>query len=223
MSRRDRQFKGRIYEQLGRLGKALASPTRLELLDLLSQAPRTVEALSRTAGLNLANVSKHLQVLRAARLVVARKKGLYVSYQLGGRSVMQFFRALRVLAEERLSEVGSITRHYLSGRPGLEPVNRKELLKRVRAGAVTVLDVRPREEYLAGHIPGAVSIPLKELRRRLECLPRNRQIVAYCRGPYCVLALRAVVLLRQKGFRAIRLEDGIPDWRSRGLPVAVGE
>ena len=223
MSQEDRQFKDHIYEHLGRIGKALSCPKRLELLDLLSQGPRTVEVLAEAAGLNLANASKHLQILRAARLVDAEKSGTYVVYTVGGEAVTQFFRSLRLLAEERLVDIKDIVARYLAGRQGMEAVDRTQLFKRARDGAVTVLDVRPKEEYMAGHIPGAVSIPLCELQRRLKDLPRHQEIVAYCRGPYCVLAIKAVEMLRKKGFRAIRLEDGVPDWRARGLPVAVGE
>ncbi|MFA5043765.1 MAG: metalloregulator ArsR/SmtB family transcription factor [Kiritimatiellia bacterium] len=223
MSCEDRHFKDQIYEHLGRIGKALSSPKRLELLDLLSQGPRTVEVLSRSAGLNLANASKHLQILRAAHLVDAEKRGLFVTYKVGGETVTQFFRALRLLGEERLAEIKDIARRYLEGKQGMEAVDRKQLLKRAREGTVTMLDVRPKEEYMAGHIPGAVSIPLNELQKRLEDLPRHREIAAYCRGPYCVLAVKAVEMLRKKGFRAIRLEDGVPDWRARGFKIAVGE
>jgi rhodanese-related sulfurtransferase len=193
------------------------------LLDLLSQGPRTVEVLTQEADLNLANASKHLQILRAARLVDAEKSGLYVTYRVGGEAVTQFFRSLRLLAEDRLVDIKDISTRYLDGRQGMEAVDRKQLLKRARAGEVTVLDVRPKAEYLAGHIPCAVSIPLSELQRRLKDLPPHQEFVAYCRGPYCVLAIKAVEMLRKKGFRAIRLEDGVPDWRARGLPVAVGE
>ncbi len=223
MSHEDRQFKDQIYEHLGRIGKALASPKRLELLDLLSQGPRTVEVLAKEAGLSMANASKHLQLLRAARLADAEKNGLYVTYRIGGEVVTQVLRSLRLLAEERLVHIKDIAQRYLEGRQGMDAVDRKQLLKRAREGAVTVLDVRPRAEFRAGHIPGAVSIPLADLRRRLKSLPHDQEIVAYCRGPYCVLAVKAVALLRKKGFKAIRLEDGVPDWQARGLPVAVGE
>lgn len=223
MSMKDRQFKDAIYAQLARLGRALASPKRLELLDLLVQAPRTVEVLADAAALSVANASQHLQALRAARLVEAEKKGLFVTCRVADTHVAEFFREMRLLAEKRLAEMDRIVKAYHDGRAGLEGVDRKNLLRRVREGAVTVLDVRPREEYMAGHIPGAVSIPLSELQRRLKDLPRHQEIVAYCRGPYCVLAIKAVEMLRKKGFRAIRLEDGVPDWRARGLPVAVGE
>lgn len=218
-----RAYKDAIYEQFERIGKALSCAKRLELLDLICQGPRTVEALAQEASLSLANTSKHLQALRAARLVETEKKGIYVIYRLADSSVCEFYRALRVLGESRLAEVQQITRDFLVGRDGMEPVDRGELLKRVRSGEVTVLDVRPKEEYAAGHIPGAVSIPLKELEKHLSELPRDREIVAYCRGPYCVLAIKAVEQLRANGFKAVRFEYGIQDWKADDLPVAVGE
>lgn len=181
-----------------------------------------MEALAKEAGLGLANTSQHLKALREARLVDAEKAGLYVTYRLADEQVCQFFRSLRCLAEARLAEVAEITRRFLEGRQGLRPVDREQLLAKVRQGAVVVIDVRPPEEYRAGHLPGALSIPLKELERRLAELPQDREIVAYCRGPYCVLAVEAVELLRARGFKAIRLEDGVRDWEARGLPVAVG-
>jgi rhodanese-related sulfurtransferase len=216
-------LKKAAYEQLARIGKAVASPPRLELLDLLCQGPRTVEALAREAGLSVANTSQHLQILHAARLVDANKEGLFVTYRLADQQVCEFFQALRALAESRLAEIEAIVRQFNSGRESMEPVEKQALLERVRRAEVIVLDVRPVEEYRAGHIPGAVSIPLRELRSQLSRLPRRREIVAYCRGPYCVLAVEAVKLLRSKGFRAIRLEKGVPEWRAAGLPVAVGE
>ncbi len=222
MTSRNRRFKTAIYEQFARIGKAISNPSRLELLDLLCQGPRTVEALAKEAGLGLPNTSQHLKALREARLVEAEKNGLYVTYRLADEQVCRFFLALRSLAEARLSEIRDITRRFLEGRHGLEPVDRDQLLAKVREGSVVVLDVRPREEYLAGHLPRALSVPLKELERRLEELPRDREIVAYCRGPYCVLAVEAVEILRARGFTAFRLEDGVPDWRARGLPVESG-
>ncbi len=219
----NRIFKDAIYEQFARIGKAVSSPKRLELLDLLCQGERTVEVLAKETGLTVANASQHLQVLRAARLVEAEKVGLFVVYRLADQAVCEFFRAMRLLAESRLAEVEQIKRRFLEGREGMEPVDRDALLKRVREGAVTVLDVRPVEEYRAGHIPGAISIPLKELERRMSKLARGQEIVAYCRGPYCVLAIQAVEILRAKGFNAVRLEEGIQDWRSYGLPVAIGD
>ena len=223
MASRNRRFKTAIYEQFARIGKAVSNPARLELLDLLCQGPRTVEALAKEANLGLANTSQHLKALRIARLVEAEKSGLYVTCRLADELVCEFFRSLRSLAETRLAEIGEITREFLAERHGLEPVDREALLAKVREGAVTVLDVRPAEEYRAGHIPGALSIPLKELERRLSDLPRERDIVAYCRGPYCVLAVEAVELLRERGFSAFRLEQGVQDWRAEGLPVLAGE
>jgi rhodanese-related sulfurtransferase len=173
--------------------------------------------------LGLANTSQHLKALREARLVEAEKAGLFVTYRLADEQVCRFFLSLRLLAEDRLAEVGEITRRFLEARQGLQPVDREQLLAKVRDGAVTVLDVRPPEEFRAGHLPGALSIPLKELERRLSELPRKREIVAYCRGPYCVLAVEAVGMLRARGFTAFRLEDGVQDWQAKGYPVAHSE
>jgi rhodanese-related sulfurtransferase len=217
-----RRFKDAIYEQLARIGKASAAPKRLELLDLLCQGPRTVEALAKESALSVANASQHLRVLRAARLVEGEKKGLYVEYRLADEQVGGFFVALRGLAQARLTEIESVKRAFLAQRESMEPVPADELLRRVRAGEVTLIDVRPVSEYRAGHIPGALSIPLSELRARLEALPRNREIVAYCRGPYCVMALEAAEVLRRNGFRAERMEQGVVDWRARGWRVEVG-
>jgi len=223
MANPSRRFKTAIFEQFARIGKAISNPSRLELLDLLCQGPRTVEVLAKEASLGFANTSQHLKALKAARLVETEKSGLFVTYRLADEQVCQFFRSLRNLAETRLTEVREITREFLANRQGLEPVDRDVLLTKVREGAVTVLDVRPAEEYRAGHIPGALSIPLKELERRLSDLPRDREVVAYCRGPYCVLAVEAVEILRSRGFSAFRLEENVQDWREEGLPVATGE
>jgi rhodanese-related sulfurtransferase len=216
-----RQFKDVIYEQFARVGKAVASPKRLELLDLLCQAPRTVEVLARQTGQSVANVSQHLQVLRAARLVEAEKEGLYVTYRLADARVGAFYYALRQLSAARLVEVEHITRTFLEERGALEPIDRDALVTKVKRGEVTVLDVRPQEEYDAGHIPGAVSVPLADLKKKLSSIPKSREIVAYCRGPYCVLAIEAVKVLRARGFKAVRMEEGIPEWRARGLRVEV--
>jgi rhodanese-related sulfurtransferase len=218
-----RIFKDRVYEQLARIGKAVASPQRLELLDLLSQGPRTVENLAQEAHLTVANSSRHLQILRAARLIEAEKVGVFVRYHVADEAVVDFFRSLRVLAASRLAELDQITKQFFKDGDALEPVNRKALLARARKGLVTVLDVRPAEEYREGHIAGAISIPLPELKDRLAELPRNQDIVAYCRGPYCVFAAHAVALLQEHGFRAVRLEDGVADWRAHGLPITTGD
>jgi rhodanese-related sulfurtransferase/DNA-binding transcriptional ArsR family regulator len=219
MTTPNRRFKDAIYAQFARLGKAVSAPKRLELLDLLCQSPRTVEALAEQAAISVANTSQHLQVLRAARLVEADKRGLYVEYRLADDEVSRFFKSFSGLAESRLAEVERVTREYFE-RPGtMEVVASEELLRRVGRGEVTVLDVRPAEEFRAGHIPGALSIPVGELAGRLKELPKNREVVAYCRGPYCVMAVEAVEVLRKKGFKAHRLEQGIVDWRARGWRV----
>jgi len=212
-----------IYQQLARIGQAVASASRLALLDLLRQGPRTVEALAREAGLTLANASQHLKVLRQARLVDAEKRGVFVTYRLADGAVDDFYGALRRLAEARLAEVQQITRAFVEKRGSLEAVDKQRLLERVRAGEVTVVDVRPAEEYRAAHIAGAVSLPMKELGNGLASLPKDREIVAYCRGPYCVLAPEAVRLLRALGYHAVALSDGVAEWRADGLPVAAGD
>ncbi len=217
----ERQYKDATYGQFARIGKAVSHPKRLEILDLLCQCPRTVEALAKEAGLGVASASQHLKVLREARLLEAEKKGLYVTYRLADEGVCAFFRSMRTLAESRLAEVEQITRSFLEGRKGMEPVASRELLQRVREGRVTVLDVRPAEEYRAGHIAGAVSVPLRELKARIKEIPRGQEVVAYCRGPYCVLAVQAVEMLRKAGLKAHRLLEGFPDWRAAGLPVKV--
>jgi rhodanese-related sulfurtransferase/DNA-binding transcriptional ArsR family regulator len=217
-----RQFKDALYGHFARVGKAVAAPKRLELLDLLCQGPRTVEALAEQASISIANASQHLQVLRAARLVDAEKQGVHVEYRLADDHVGRFFVALRGLAEQRLTEVERTANDYFEKRGAMEAVGGPELLRRVRAGEVTVLDVRPCEEYRAGHITGALSIPMTELKARLKELPKNREIVAYCRGPYCVMAVEAVELLRERGYRANRMETGVSDWRARGWAIERG-
>jgi rhodanese-related sulfurtransferase len=216
---RHREFKDRVYEELGRIAKAIDSPRRLELIDLLAQGERSVEDLASEAALSIANTSQHLQVLRRARLVETRKQGLRVYYRLGHPEVYDVARAVRGLAKARLAELNQLVQTYLESRDELEPVPREELLRRVRAGRAVVIDVRPREEYRAGHIPGALSIPLEELETRLGELPARKEVVAYCRGPYCVMAYEAVARLRARGRRARRLTDGFPEWRASGLPV----
>ena len=178
-----------------------------------------MEALAREAGLSVANTSQHLQILHAARLVDAHKEGLFVTYRLADQQVCDFYQVLRTLAESRLAEIEAIVLQFNDGRESMEAVEKQALLERVRRSEVIVLDVRPPEEYRAGHIPGAVSIPLKELRSHLSKLPRRREIVAYCRGPYCVLSFEAVAALRARGFTVRRLEDGYPEWKAAGLPV----
>ena len=217
-----RLVKDGLYEQFARIGKAVAHPKRIELLDLLCQGERSVEVLADAAAMTVVNASAHLRVLRESRLVATRKEGTRVFYRLADDAVCEFFFSLRDLAGDRYAEVDRIARDFFEARDELEPVNRDELLSRAGDGGVIVLDVRPREEYEAGHIPGAISIPLADLKGRMASLPRGAEIVAYCRGPYCVLAPQALELLRREGFTARRLEDGFPEWRRAGLPIATG-
>lgn len=214
-----RTIKKLLYEQFSRIGKGVSSPQRLELLDLLCQGEMTVETLAEQSGLTVKNTSAHLRVLREARLVETRKRAQYVYYRLADDEVCSFFLALRRLAEKRLAEVREVAREYFGGAERTTPVDRERLLARVRSGEVTVLDVRPKSEFRAGHIPGARSVPLDELRLTLRSIPMDQEIVAYCRGPYCVLSLEAVALLQAEGFSAVRLEDGVADWKAAGFPI----
>lgn len=214
-------LKDRIYDQFARIGKALASPARLEILDLLSQGEKTVEQLAEQARLGVKNASAHLRVLRESRLVETRKESPHVVYRLADEAVFRVVRELQSLARARLAEVEQIARLYFEMPGQLEAVDSSELLRRVEAGDVTVLDVRPRDEYAAGHIPGAVSMPVEELERRLGEIPPDLPVIAYCRGPFCVYAVEAVELLRRHGYTATRMEHGLPDWRLAGHTVAT--
>lgn len=217
-----REAKDRLYEQFARAAKAVASPKRIELLELLAQGEHSVDALAQATGMGITNTSAHLQVLRNARVVDTRKDGTKVFYRLAGEEVAAFVVALRDLARSRLAEVDQVVRDYFMARDELEPVSRAELVERANEGKIVILDVRPQEEFAAGHIPGALSVPLDQLDTALARLPKRAQIVAYCRGPYCVMAPQAVERLRAKGYKARRLVDGMPEWRLAGLPVAVG-
>ena len=219
----DRAFKERLYSQFARLGKALASPARLELLDVLAQGERSVDELARETALSLANASAHLQVLHRANLVVNRKKGLRVYYRLADPAVVQLWLALRSAGERQFAEIDRLVATYLQGRQGLEAVSRDQLRRRLIDGATVVLDVRPAVEYRQGHIVGARSIPVDELDARLDELSPDQEIVAYCRGPYCVYADEAVALLRARGFAATRYDEGFPEWAAAGLPVTHEE
>ncbi len=210
-----------LLEQFARVGKALSSPYRLELLELLSQSERRVDTLSALTGMTVANTSQHLQLLRQAGLITGRKEGLAVFYKLAGDDVTRLLLALTVVGETHLAEVEKLVRMYLSGKDDLEPVPHEELLDRARKGLVTVLDVRPPEEFAAGHLPGAINIPIDELEERLAELPRRKEVVAYCRGPFCLMSYDAVAMLRKKGLKARRLRDGLPEWRSAGRRVDV--
>ena len=217
-----REFKDRLYGQLARLGKALSSPHRLEVLELLAQGERTVESLAREIGLSLANTSQHLQALRHAALVESRKDGLFVYYRLADPDVFELSKVIRSVAERRLAELDRLVHDHFENRAGEEAVPMAELLKRARSKQVVILDTRPAGEYIAGHIPGALSIPVEDLQRRLKELTKGKEYVAYCRGPYCIYADRAIELLRASGRRARRLADGFPEWRSAGFPVSQG-
>jgi len=218
----EKTFKDDLYHQFGILGAALASPKRLELLDLLTQRERSVESLAGETGMSMSNVSQHLRVLRTARLVESRKEGQHIIYQIADPAVIAFWGAFRTLAINRLAEVRELLRVYLDNRDCLEPITGEEIRERLRKDEVILLDVRPEAEYRTAHLPGAFSIPLKDLDRRIQELPPDREIVAYCRGPFCVLSLEAVTLLRQRGRRARRLAEGVPEWLAHNLPLEVG-
>lgn len=212
-------FKQQLFSQFARIGKAMSNGNRLELLEFIAQGERSVEELARVSGLTVANTSQHLQQLRQNGLVACRKEGLKVYYRISDNDVIELFGALRGVAERHLAEVEELVQSYLTTRDSLEPVPHAELLERVRDGLVTVLDVRPHEEYAAGHLPGAINIPLSELEEHLDEIEQDHEVVAYCRGPHCILAFEAVARLREKGFNAHRLEDGFPEWQAGGLPT----
>jgi rhodanese-related sulfurtransferase len=217
-----RTVKDALYQQLARIGKAVSSPQRLALLDRLANGEKPVEALAAETYLSVKNASAHLRVLREARLVESRRDGQQVYYRLPEEGVATFFLALRDLAERRLAEVREVSNQYLGGRTRMTPVDRRQLLARIRDGEVTVLDLRDESEYVTGHIPGARSLPIRELKKALRSIPRDQEVVAYCHGPYCVLSLEAVQLLTSKGYRASRLDDGVVEWAAAGLPVERG-
>jgi rhodanese-related sulfurtransferase/DNA-binding transcriptional ArsR family regulator len=217
-----RHFKDRLYGQFARLGKALASPARVEILDLLAQDQRTVESLATELGISLPNASQHLQVLRQAGLVESRKTGLFVHYRLADPSVADLSHAIRRTAERRLTELDAIVRQEFGDRSDPEPISMADLVRRIASSDVVILDARPTNEYAAGHIAGAISVPIEELQRRLKELPKRKEFVAYCRGPYCVYADRAVERLQATGRRARRLIEGFSEWRAAGFPTEAG-
>jgi rhodanese-related sulfurtransferase/DNA-binding transcriptional ArsR family regulator len=215
----DAEHKTRLYESIGRVALALGSAARLQILEFVAQGERSVDALAAMTGLTVANTSKHLQALRQAGLVSARKDGLRVYYSIAGDDVAALLSALREVSEHRVAEVEKLLRTWLAHRDEMEAVPAREVLGRAKKGLVVVLDVRPPEEYSAGHLPGAVNIPIHALEKRLNELPKRKEVIAYCRGPYCLLSYDAVSLLRKKGIKARRLEAGMPEWRAAGLPV----
>jgi rhodanese-related sulfurtransferase/DNA-binding transcriptional ArsR family regulator len=212
-------FKHDLFSQFAVVGKALGNGNRLELLELLAQGERSVEDLATVSGLTVANTSRHLQQLRLAGLILSRKEGLKVFYRVSDDDVIKLLDALRNVAERHVADVERLVNTFLTVKDSLEPVPRDELLARVQDDLVTVIDVRPNVEFAAGHVPGATNIPLSELEQHLDQLDPEQEIVAYCRGPHCVLAFDAVAKLREKGFRARRLQDGFPEWKTAGLPV----
>lgn len=211
--------KYRLFEQFAQVAKALSHAHKLELLELLAQGERNVEALANVAGFTVTNTSRHLQQLRRAGLIASRKEGLYVFYRLAGDDVIELLRSLRRTGTRHISDVNDVVIGYFNDRDNLEAVSRQELLRRSRDGLVTVLDVRPSEEYEVGHIPGALNVPLEQIKQHLATLPKDQEVIAYCRGEFCVLAFEAVAALRKKGFTARRLEEGYPEWKAAGLPV----
>lgn len=211
-----------LFAQFAAVAKTLGHAHRLELLEQLAQGERSVEVLADRTGLSIANASQHLQHMRRAGLVANRRDGKFVYYRLADDAVLELLAALRRIAEQNLAEVERVVRSYFDKRDDLEPVSRKELVKRSRAGTVTIIDVRPEDEFTLGHLPGALNIPLREIEARLGEIDPKQEIVAYCRGPYCVLSYEAVAKLRARGFNVRRLEDGLPEWRAAGLPVIVG-
>jgi rhodanese-related sulfurtransferase/DNA-binding transcriptional ArsR family regulator len=218
-----RDFKDRLYAQFARVGKALGSPHRIEMLELLAQGERTVDSLATELGLSLANASQHLQALRQAALVESRKEGLFVYYRLADAGVFELCATIRRVAEQRLADLERLLTEHFGERSQAAIVGMRELLQRMQANDVIVLDARPANEYEAGHIPGAISVPIDELQSRLRSLPRDKEYVAYCRGPYCVYADRAVELLTKSRRRARRLREGFPEWRAAGLPISTPE
>lgn len=217
-----RDFKDRLYAQFARIGKAVGSPHRIEMLELLAQSERTVDSLATEIGLSLANASQHLQALRQAALVDSRKDGLFVYYRLADPEVFELCAAIRRVAERRLADLERLVRQHFGDRSQPEPVRMQDLLERARSSEVIVLDARPADEYHAGHIAGAISVPIDDLQNRLRSLPADKEYVAYCRGPYCIYADRAVELLRQSRRRARRLAEGFPEWRAAGFPIDQG-
>ena len=214
-----REFKDAVFDQFARIAYAFASPKRLEMIDVLAQGERDVDSLARQVGMTIANTSRHLQVLKTARLIQSRREGVRIFYRLADDDVFQCWKNLQSLAENRIAEIREVTKLFFDERDKMEPINRDELWNRIRNHDVTVIDVRPPEEYRQAHIPAALSIPLAELKERLDEIPHEHEVVAYCRAPYCVLSVEAVKILRDSGYKVSRLKDGMPEWKRASLPI----
>ncbi len=213
------EFKDLVYEQFAKMAQAFAAPKRLEIIDVLAQGERDVESLSKQVAMTVANTSRHLQILKQARLVDSRRESVRIFYRLADQDVLRCWINLRALAEKRSAEIKEIARLFFEERDSLEPLTKEDLIRRTQNNEVIVIDVRPVEEYRAGHIAGALSIPVSELKERLDEIPTGREVVAYCRGPYCVMSAEAMIILRESGFRALRFKEGLPEWKEAGLPV----
>lgn len=211
--------KALLFAEFARVSKALGSGNRLELLEFLAQSERSVDALAKLSGLSVANTSRHLQVLRQAGLVAARKEGLFAYYSVSGVGVVKLLAALQEVAQHNVAEVAKLVTTYLTSKDSMEPISVHDLVDRMRSGLVTVVDVRPAEEYAAGHLPGAINVPLADIEKGLVSFPPDREVIAYCRGPFCILSFEAVARLRSKGRKARRLETGFPEWKVAGLPI----
>jgi len=214
-----REFKDIVFEQFAKIAHAFSSPKRLEIIDILAQGERDVDSLSRQVNMTIANTSRHLQILKNARLVESRKAGVQVIYRLAGAEVLHCYNHLQSLAEKRSVEIREIVRVFFEERDGMEPISKDELWQRIQDDDVVVIDVRPEVEYQKGHIAGAISVPLSQLKDKIAEIPQDREIVAYCRGPYCVLSAEATSMLRGAGYKAKRLKEGLPEWREAGLPI----
>jgi len=216
---KSREFKDLIFQQFANVANAFSSPKRLEIIDILAQGEKDVETLSKQVSITFANTSRHLQILKNARLVETKRDGVRIYYRLSDDKVFNCWKGLQSLAENRVAEIREVLKNFLEERKAMKIISKDELWSRVQSNDVVVIDVRPVEEFNSGHIPGAISIPLVELKDRLNEIPSDREIVAYCRGPYCVLSPEAIKLLRDEGYKAFRLEEGLPEWKEAGLPV----
>lgn len=214
-----REFKDLVYEQFARIAQAFAAPRRLEIIEILSQGERDVESLANQVSMTIANTSRHLQILKSARLVDTRREGVRIFYRLADEEVANCWLRLQSLAEKRSAELKETARAFFEERDNMEPLTKEELMTRTKNNEVIIIDVRPYQEYQSGHIPGAVSIPLPELKNRLSEIPKDSEVVAYCRGPYCVLSVEAMTILREAGYHSLRLKEGLPEWKAAGLPV----